>query len=305
MSLKTLRLAALDLLTVARRAYHNFILHECGPRGAALAYYAFFSIFPLLLLFISGLGFLLEAGWPIATNAQTAVLDAAEKVAPDFSDLLARSIDAARSARGGTGILGIVMLVWTASNMFAHATLAFDAVWGIDGPRKIGAIIRWRLDALGLVLATGLLLVAYTLFDTALDLLIQYAARLPGSVYWLHVWTSLVSTAVTALLFGLLYRVAPRAAPGWADIWPGALLAAVAWEALKKIFSWYATSLVNWTAIYGPVAGVIVLLLWLYLSAQIILFGAEFSAAFAHLKQERRTPATKPDQKTGQGCVQT
>lgn len=292
MNLKTLRLAALDLFTIARRAYNNFILHECGLRGAALAFYAFFSIFPLMLLLISGLGFLLEAGWPIATNAQTTVLDAAEKAAPDFRDLLARSIDAARSARGGTGVLGIVMLVWTASNIFAHAALAFDTIWGMASPRKISAIIRWRLDALGLVLGTGLLLIAYTLFDTTIDLVIQYAAKLPGSAYWLYVWTSLISTVVTALLFGLLYRVVPRAVPSWADIWPGALLAGVAWETLKKIFSWYTVSLVNWTAIYGPVAGVIVLLLWLYLSAQIILFGAEFSAAFAHLRKER-TQTTK------------
>ena len=287
MSLKTLHLALLDIITITRRSFENFTVHQCGQRAAALAYYAFFAIFPLLLMLISVLGFLLEAGWPVATNAQATVLDAVEKAAPDARSLLARSIDAARTARGGAGILSLLMLAWTASNIFAHAALAFDTIWGQGIPRKLRALIRWRLDALGMVLSTGLLLIAYTLFDTFINLILHYAAQLPGSRYWLDIGISLTSIFVTALLFGLLYRIVPRIRPGWADIWPGALVASVAWEVLKWAFNLYTTSLANWGAIYGPITGVIVLLLWFYLSAHVILFGAEFSAAYDQLRGEK------------------
>jgi membrane protein len=293
MNLQYVRLAVTDLVTITRLSFDNFAVHECGQRAAALAYYAFFSIFPLLLMMISIMGFLLEAGWPAATNAQATVLDAVEKITPDARSLLARSIDAARTARGGTGILSLLMLAWTASNIFAHASLAFDTIWGKQIPRKLRAVIRWRLDALSMVLGTGLLLIAYTLFDTFIDLILRYAIQLPGSRYWLHIGISLASTFVTALLFGLLYRIIPRAVPSWLDIWPGALVASVAWEILKWAFSLYTTSLANWGAIYGPIAGVIVLLLWLYLSAHIILFGAEFSAAYAQLRQTKTEPSAQ------------
>ncbi len=291
MNLQYLRLAVDDLLTISRRSLNNFAAHECGQRAAALAYYAFFSIFPLLLMMISIMGFLLEAGWPAATNAQATVLDAVEKAAPEARGLLARSIDAARTARGGTGILSLLMLTWTSSNIFAQASVAFDVIWGKEIPRELRAVIRWRLDALGMVLGAGLLLIAYTLFDTFIDLVLYYAAQLPGSRYWLHIGVSLASTFVTALLFGLLYRFMPRVVPSWLDIWPGALVASVAWEILKWAFNLYTTSLANWGAIYGPIAGVIVLLLWLYLSAHIILFGAEFSAAYARLRQTKTDPS--------------
>lgn len=287
MRLKNFHLALLDILAIARCSFKNFTVHECAQRAAALAYYAFFSVFPLLLMMISVLGFLLEAGWPVATNAQATVLDAVEKVAPDARSLLARSIDAARTARGSAGLLSLLMLAWTASNMFAQAALAFDTIWGQGSPRKLRAVIRWRLDALGMVLGTGLLLIAYTLFDTFINLILYYAAQLPGSRYWLDIGISLASVFVTALLFGLLYRIVPRINPSWGDIWPGALVASVGWEVLKWTFNLYTTSLANWGAIYGPITGVIALLLWLYLSAHVILFGAEFSAAYAQLRRQR------------------
>jgi hypothetical protein len=72
------------------------------------------------------------------------------------------------------------------------------------------------------------------------------------------------------------------------DVWPGAIVAAVGWELLKWGFVWYATSFADWTQLYGPIAGVIGLLLWLYLSAQLLLYGAEFSAAYGRLLVQKR-----------------
>jgi membrane protein len=290
MTLESLRLAFADIVTVTRRAFVNFGNHECAQRSAALAYYALFSMFPLVLLTISLLGFMLEAGVPIALDAQTVVLRAVEQALPQAKDLVEQIIVNTRRARGGTGLIGLIVLAWSASNMFTHARLALNAIWETGPPQGLGGVVRLRLNALGMVITTGLLLFVSTLSDTILQLIARYVHRLPWSdTLWLF-GRPLLLVSMTVALLALLYRFMPRAPLSWADVWPGAIVAGVGWEVLKRGFVWYTTTAADWTAIYGPITGVIGLLLWLYLSAQVLLFGAEFAAAYSHLLKEKLAP---------------
>jgi membrane protein len=290
MTLESLRLALADIVTVTRRAFVDFGNHECAQRSAALAYYALFSMFPLLLLTISLLGFMLEAGVPMAVDGQAVVLRAVEQTLPQAKDLVEQIIVNTRRARGGTGLIGLIVLAWSASNIFTHARLAMNAIWDTGLPQGLGGVVRLRLNALGMAIATGLLLFVSTLSDTILQLIARYVNRLPWSATLWFFGRPLLLASTTVALFALLYRFLPRATLSWADVWPGAIVGGVGWEVLKRAFVWYTTSAADWTAIYGPITGVIGLLLWLYLSAQVLLFGAEFAAAYAHMLEEKHAP---------------
>lgn len=291
MRLDSLRLAFADIVTLTQRAFVEFGKDEMAQRSAALAYYALFSLFPLLLLTISLLGFMLEAGVPLAMDAQTIVRQAIEQTLPQAKELVEQILVSTRRTRGGTGLVGLIVLAWSASNIFTHTRLALNAVWDTGQPQGLGGVLQLRLKAFGMAISTGLLLFMATLSDTIIQLIERYVTRLPWSdTLWL-LGRPMLLASVTVILFGLLYRFLPRASLSWADVWPGAIVAGVGWEVLKRGFIWYTTSVANWAAIYGPITGVIGLLLWLYLSAQVLLFGAEFAAVYSRLLAEKQAAA--------------
>jgi membrane protein len=292
MTLDSLRLAFADIVTVTRRAFVEFGEDEMAQRSAALAYYALFSMFPLLLLTISLLGFMLEAGVPMAIDAQAVVLQAVEQTLPQTQDLVEQILVTTRRTRGGTGLVGLIVLAWSASNIFTHARLALNAVWDTGQPQGLGGVLQLRLKALGMAISTGLLLFISTLSDTIIQLVARYVTRLPWSDTLWFFGRPLLLSSMTVILFGLLYRYLPRAHLSWADVWPGAIVAGVGWEILKRGFVWYTTTVADWAAVYGPITGVIGLLLWLYLSAQVLLFGAEFAAVYSRLLNKRQTVAS-------------
>ena len=287
MTLESLGLALADIVTISRRAFTQFGNHECAQRSAALAYYALFSLFPLLLLAISTIGFMLEAGVPLAVDAQSLVLQASEQALPQATELVEQIIVTTRQTRGGTGIIGLIVLVWSASHFFTHLRLSLNIIWDAGLPQGLIGVVRLRVIAVAMALSTGLLLFIVTISDAVMAIIARYVTLLPWSdTMWL-LGRPLLITSLTAILFALIYRVLPRAPVRMVDVWPGAIVAAVGWELLKWGFVWYATSFADWTRLYGPITGVIGLLLWLYLSAQLLLFGAEFSAAYSQLLTQK------------------
>ncbi len=287
MSLNSLRLALTDIIIITRRSFVCFGEHECSQRSAALVYYALFSMFPLLLLSVSLLGLLLDAGVPIAMDAQGVVFEAVEQTLPQATDMVKSILLATRKASGSTSLMSLLVLAWSASNMFGHARLALDVIWDTDAPLGIGGALLLRAKAMGMVIGTGFLLIIFTIINTSVDLVAQYAARLPWSDTLWPLALPLILACPTVLLFALLYRFLPRAPLDWGDVWPGAIVGGVGWELLKKGFVLYTATMGNWGAIYGSIASVIALSMWLYLSAQVILFGAEFAAAYSRLLRER------------------
>jgi membrane protein len=121
----------------------------------------------------------------------------------------------------------------------------------------------------------------------------QPSAR-PGAdqlVSWL---ASLAPALFSVCAFILIYRTMPRARVGWRDVWLGGLIAGLIWEAGKQIFTWYVGSVANYNAIYGSVGAIIAFLLWCYLSGQIILLGAEFTAEYSRWRRAGRPMETRP-----------
>ncbi len=123
MTLDSLRSALADIIAITQRTFVNFGDHECAQRSAALSYYALFAMFPLMLLTISTVGFMLEAGIPLTVDAQAVVLKAVEQTLPQAEELVEHIVTATRRTRGGTGLIGLIILAWSEQALLAGWSL--------------------------------------------------------------------------------------------------------------------------------------------------------------------------------------
>jgi membrane protein len=278
------------IVRVTQNAIQLFGNNHSNRMAAALAYYALFSLFPLLLVLLSIIGFLLDAGWPVALDVRSYLVQATSDLLPEVGDLVNGAIESVRQARGASGLIGVLGLVWSASSTFNHLHVALDQIWGINGSASLRLTVRRRAISIALVLGMFLLLIVAHGLKSVTYVLAALSNRVPGgpSIYQALVWA--FPFIVSILVFATLYRSFPSVPISWYDVWPGAVLAGIGFELLKLIFGLYAVEFANWTDVYGPIASVIALLTWLYLSFTVLLFGAAFSAAYS---VELRTPLTR------------
>jgi membrane protein len=277
-----------EIVQVARDSIQNYTLHRTNRMAAALAYYTLFSLFPLLLLLLAIIGFLLNAGWPAARDASQYVMDLVAELLPEVGGLVSSALASIQNGRGTSSVIGVLGLLWSASSTFNQLHLALDQIWGLNGIGSIGLTVRRRAISIAVVLGLGLLLVLSQVARSTWYWLSGLTHEVPGMALAQAMFTWLLPFVVSTVVFGLMFRSFPSVPISWRDVWPGAVLAGVGWESLKLLFGLYAGQFANWQAVYGPVAGVIGLLTWLYLSFVVILFGAEFAAAYSTLL--RSTP---------------
>ncbi len=237
----------------------------------SIAYYALFSIFPLLLVLVSFSSFALNT-----VEIQQLVQDFAEANLPVVADLVQGNVEQILAARSTVGILALVGLLWSASGVFSAIYRAVNRAWG--NPKSE---LFWAEKIFGLVvvLLVGVLLVATTLLSTVVSVLERW---LPSFfVRTASSWGSLsmfLPPVVSAFTFIILYRVIPKNGVTWRDVWFGGLVAGLVWEAARRLYAWYLANVATYSLIYGSVGAIIGFLLWAYLSAQILLLGAEFTA---------------------------
>jgi membrane protein len=254
---------------------------KCFTHAAAIAYYAVFSIFPLLLFSISILGFLLESD----SSQEQVVSLAGQYLPPGARRLIRENISAIVTARGSLSIFSIASLLWSATFMFDAINDAVNVAWGITEKERF---LSSKMKSLLIVLILFLVVLASTLLTTEAiliqhfgDFLLQFpwgeaawhaGHRVLSAVGWIISWSLVI------MAFALTYRFLPRAKVNLRDVWLAAMLAATMWELSKRVFVWYVASFANYGQVYGPISAVLVLLLWTYLSALILIWGAEFAA---------------------------
>jgi membrane protein len=240
--------------------------HESPVRAAALAYHGILSIFPLVL-------FLVFVGSQFLTSVTVKEsLDTylEEALAPSMAIEVNKIVNTSVQNRGSIGLLSIGGLIWTASNLFNNLTVSLNVIWG--APLK-GAWRR-RLGALLAVLGLGTLFLASVILSTfpALPFLDQ------SNPLWGFLDIG-VGMGITLLLFWALYWALPQTKVKGRAAFAGALVATIAWEAAQQIFRWFLTSrLENYDAVYGSLASVVALIVWVYLTGMIIFIGAEVGA---------------------------
>lgn len=264
----------------------SFVEDEALSRGAAIAFYSITSLAPVLLIVIAiaGLVFGRDAAQD-AISGQFSTL-----MGTQAADVL-QSVIANASTKSSSiiaTIVGIAMLIATASGVFGEMQAALNTIWKTRSRETtLSRLIRARVTSLGLVAALGFLLVVSLVVSAGLTAFANYLDRLPVGAMILSGVNFAASWLLFALLFGAIYKVLPDRTLQWKDVIVGALMTSLLFNIGKALIGWYIGSSAVASS-YGAAGGLIVLLLWVYYSAQIFLFGAEFTKIYANTHGSKR-----------------
>lgn len=264
----------------------SFVDDEALSRGAAIAFYAITSLAPVLLIVIAVAGMVF--GRDTAQDAISGQFSAL--MGKQAADVL-QSVIASASTKSSSivaTIVGIAMLMATASGVFGEMQAALNTIWKTRSRETtLSRLIRARVTSLGLVAALGFLLVVSLVVSAGLTAFANYLDRWPVGAMILSRVNFAVSWLLFALLFGAIYKVLPDRTLQWKDVIVGALMTSLLFNIGKALIGWYIGSSTVASS-YGAAGGLIVLLLWVYYSAQIFLFGAEFTKIYANTHGSKR-----------------
>jgi membrane protein len=258
-----------------------FIDDEALSRGAAIAFYTVTSIAPVLLIVIAIAG--LAFGRDAAQNAITEQLSGL--MGRQTAEVLQTAVASAASKSSGVvaTIIGVITLMVTASGVFGEMQTALNVIWKAEPEGStVSRLIRGRAASLGLVAALGFLLMVSLVVSTLLTAFGNYLnSILPFGQVILTVLNVIVSLALISFLFAAIYKVLPDRDLEWGDVAVGAIVTGVLFTIGKTLISWYIGSSAVASS-FGAAGALIVLLLWVYYSAQIFLLGAEFTKVYAN-----------------------
>ncbi|MEO8285455.1 MAG: YihY/virulence factor BrkB family protein [Chloroflexota bacterium] len=278
-----------ELVTVVKATIRAFSRDELGTRAAALTYYLFFSLFPLLLLALALVGLFLTPD-----EARQLVFNNATSLMPGTQAWLSDVLDTALKDRGSAGIsaiIGALLLAFSASGAFGELATAINRVWNIEYMPNFFMSKVVSLVMMGVFAAVLLLSVLTTaVLSIGRQLTSDVIGVVPGGDIFWQVVNIAASLAVSFLVFMLMYWFVPRSKIRFKDIWLGALVAAVVWSGFKELFGYYIGSqFARFSAVYGTLGTVAALLTFIYISSLIILVGAEFSSEVARIRTLRKS----------------
>jgi membrane protein len=252
--------------------------------AASIAYYALLSLFPFLLLAISVLGAV------TADEAdRIAVLSFVFRYFPTQLDFVTGQLDALREARLQLGVAGSLALIWGSLGVFGAVTSAVNEAWGVEKQRSF-----WKhrlVSFLMLVAASGVMMVALLLVSFIQMAQATWFGAMLASYAWLRTLQSFavrnLATMLVVIGVGLVFYFVPNAKTRFKDVWVGAVLTGLLWRLAFQGFALYIQMNSGLQMIHGSVAAVIVFLLWVYISSIILMYGVEFTAAYARLRRRR------------------
>jgi len=270
-------------LGLFKQTFSEWLEDKAPQLGAALAYYTVFSLAPLILVLLAIIGWIFQndpaGAWKKVSEQMSYFLD---KSAVDVVQSIAQ-----KGAQPTKGLLatmiGILLALFGASGVFGQLQDALNTIWGVKAKPGAGILGFLRLRFLSFAMVGGvcfLLLVSLT-FESMLKGFSHYVqAVLPGgiviamAVYWIF------DVAVVILLFAIIFKFLPDAKIQWRDVWIGATMTAILFAIGKWALGLYLGS-GSAASAYGAASSLITLLLWVYYSSQILLFGAEFTQVYA------------------------
>jgi membrane protein len=267
-------------LAVLKGSLREFKDDELTDRAAALTYYGVLALFPALLVLVSLLG--------LAGKSTTdRVLENVEKLAPGPArDIITRAVEQLQNNSGIGSIMavvGLVLAVWSASGFVAAFMRASNAVYDMPEGRPAWKILPVRLGVTVVLMVMAVISALIVVFTGGLA---KEAGELLGvgdtalTVWSIAKWPVLV--VLVTLMIALLYWASPNAkVRGWRWITPGSFLALVIWLVASAGFAFYVANFASYNKTYGTMAGVIVFLIWLWISNLAILLGLEFDAETA------------------------
>jgi membrane protein len=258
--------------------------------AAAIAYYALLSLFPFLLLLLSVLGALTAD--PVERDAVVTFLF---RYFPRQFDFITRQFDAFRGQRVQLGVGGLLALTWAALGVFNAVSSAVNHAWGAESRRSF---LKHRLVSFVMMLSAGGIFVLALLIASATKVSqTRWFFSIVERVGWLAWLGSLTASYAATLLLimciALVFYFIPNVRVRFRDVWPGAIVTGLLWQGAFAAFSWYARDLARWNMIHGSIAAVVVFLLWVYVSAVILLYGVELTASYVRLQATATEPSAR------------
>lgn len=250
----------------------SFLADKCTILAAGLCFFFLLSLFPFLLVTVAVMGFFL--------SAEEAMIQASRlitQLAPEAHAFLMNILAGLIEHRGEATLVGLVTLLWSAKNVFFMMGQALNIIWDI--PKDRGPIVE-NLVAIGFAISVGafgfFVGLAYAIMMAVMNFripLIGFSpSDIPGFVFLI---VNLVPVTTITLVLMALYTFLPNMRLSWQQVLPGALVAAVSWEAGRRVFSYYLENMAKLEAVYGSISGLIGFLIWVFLSANLFLLGAE------------------------------
>jgi membrane protein len=283
-----------EYLSLAKESMRAWSNDYAPSMGAALSNYTLFSIAPLLLIAISVAGLLFGA-----EAARGEIFDQLQGLMGDEGaqaiERLLQNVD--RPKQGVIGMLtGVGVLLLGATSVFNELQNDLDRIWRVEETHSSGvwSLLRTRLLSFGMVLGVAFLLVVSLVLSAVLAALGKWwAPAFAGWATLAHSVDIAVSFALMTLVFGMMYKLMPRARIGWRDVWIGAGVTALLFAIGKLLIGLYLGRSSVGSA-FGAAGSLVVVMVWVYYSAQIFLLGAEFTRVYAHAHGSRQGEVSPP-----------
>jgi len=274
------RLSAVSLW----RGFLGFYRSDDLTYAASIAYYALLSMFPFAML-----GFAILGSVTADPHDRGEVLNFVLRYFPAQFDFITRQLDAFRDSTVTLGIAGTVALVWGALGFFGAISTAVNYAWGVEKTRSYW---KHKLFSFMMLLVAGAILAVATLLVSASQVVgatwfASVLSQFPGLLVLRSFAIRNATTLMFILVVGFVYYFVPNAKVRFRDVWIGAFLTGLLWKGALSGLGWYIRDMNRFTRVNGSIAAVVVFLVWVYVQAVILLYGVEFTAAYARLRRGR------------------
>jgi membrane protein len=266
------------------KGFQSFYDSDNLTYAASIAYYALLSLFPFFMLALALLG-----SSTADVENRNAVLSFVLRYFPSQFDFITKQLDAFRGNTITIGVAGTIALIWGALGVFGAISTAVNYAWGVEKQRSFW---KHKLFSFVMLLVAGLILLIALLLISAQQVVgagwfREVLVRFPGLDVLRGFTIRHATTWLFILVVGLIYYFVPNAKVRFRDVWIGALVTGLLWKGALEAFSWYMRDMSRFTRVNGSIAAVVVFLVWVYIQAVILLYGVEFTAAYARLRRGR------------------
>ena len=254
---------------------------DASHMAAGVSFYAVLSIFPLIL------ALMVIIGWVVGSQSrQDELVEFIVGYLPGSEQFVRESVEGVRRLRAAVGVVAVMGLVWSASAVFGSITKVVNRAWDVS---ENPPFYKNKPKQLVMALGVGFLFVA----SVALTSFVQWASTIEigGQTMTDILGGQIVAVAlrfpaliISFSIFMAIYKFLPNTKTYWRFVWVGALLAAVLFEGRKGLFLWYLENFARFDQLYGNLASVVILMVWTYISAIILIAGAEFSSEYERIK---------------------
>ena len=284
----------MSLVSIVKRTVSAWLDDDAPSMGAALSYYTMFSLAPLLLIVVS------VAGLVFGAEAARGEIFGQIRglVGHDGAAAIEGLLDSVKSPEGGVlaSVVGLVLMLVGATTVFGELQNSLDRIWRAPARPAGGlwSLLRARLLSFGLILGLGFLVMVSLLLSAGLAAAEKWwAPRVGGEEIVARGLNPLIGLGMTTLLFAAIYKIMPRVRIAWSDVWVGAFVTALLFSLGRVLIGLY----IGRSAVasgFGAAGSLVVVLVWVYYSAQIFLLGAEFTWVYAHQRGSRRGQSEPP-----------